>query len=73
MSSDDMMPWPSGGSSMPWQGWQDDDIPWNKDDNWNKMPWNWNSGNAPWNNWSGDGRGQWDKYNYKRKSRVTVD
>ena len=78
-SSDDMIPFSSnrGDRRMPWQGWNKDQQPWNKDDNWDKMPWNWNIDNAPWNNWSGDGRmkdgSKYYKDRNKKKANVSWD
>jgi hypothetical protein len=79
-SSDDMIPFSnnSGGSNrMPWQGWNKDNQPWNKDKEWDKMPWNWNLDNGPWNNWEGDGRMKDGSKYYrgrdKKKANVTWD
>ncbi len=52
------LPWPGSGkyrgrrdTIMPWQGWQKNRYPWNRQENYEILPWNWNINNGPWNGW----------------------
>jgi hypothetical protein len=75
--SSDEMPWPSNerywgsNAKMPWQGWQKDSIPWNKDNNWEKMPWNWNINNSPMSGFD-NRKNRRNKELRKRSNKATV-